>query len=297
MRIADGLRGDALVAAFKDAVAGRPDRLYVQLGIQSGLPGTRMNGILAQAFATECVIRGKAADPLAFAMASFSAEVAPGASEREFLPVCGVLALGQRAATKDKEGAALRKKVLPLLHAASEDVRFRVREIVPIALGKIGAVTGDELVHEFASWTDGFFQAAAALLAMAQPAFLPVIEDVDAALARLDEAYALAKNAARSASRYPGHKALVDALGIAPEAFAAKVGVPMFDRLVTWSNTEMPELRGAIETVLKSTKLTTRYASDVKRVRAALAAALPPPRDPTLAVQGMRGRGKKRSKR
>ncbi len=297
MGIADGLRGEALAAAFKDAVAGRPERLYVQLGIQSGLPGTRMNGILAQGFATECVLRGKSADALAFAMAGMSPEAAPGASEREFLPVCGVLALGSRAATKDKDAVALRKKVLPLLHDASEDVRFRVREIVPIALGKIGAVMGDELVHEFASWTDGFFQATAALLAMAQPNFLPVIEDVDAALSRLDEAYALAKNAARSASRYPGHKALVDALGIAPAAFAAKLGIPVFDHLVRWSNTEMPELRGAIENVLKSIKLTTRYAPEIKRVRAALAAALPPPRDPTLAVQGMRGRGKKRSRR
>ena len=36
---------------------------------------------------------------------------------------------------------------------------------------------------------------------------------------------------------------------------------------------------------------------ELKRVRAALDASIPPPRDPTLAVKGMRGRGKKRSRR
>jgi hypothetical protein len=71
----------------------------------------------------------------------------------------------------------------------------------------------------------------------------------------------------------------------------------VFDHLVTWSNTEDPELRGAIETVLADKKLGSRYALELKRVRAALDASIPPPRDPTLAVKGMRGRGKKRSRR
>ena len=296
MGTGDGLRGDVMTAAFADAVAGRPDRLWVQLGIQSGLPGTRANLVLAQAFAAECVARGKPADKLALTMATLSPEAAPGASEREFLPVCGVLAIGARAASDPKD-LALRKKAIALLHEASEDVRFRVREVVPVALAKIGAGMGDALVHELASWMDGFFQATAALLAMAQPNFLPTIDDANAALTRLDEAYALARNAARSAARYPGRKALVDALAIAPAALATRFGVPVFDHLVTWSNTEMPELRGAIETAIHSGKLASRYASEIKRVRAALDASVPPPRDPTLAVKGMRGRGKKRDRR
>ncbi len=293
MATSEGLRGDALQAAFQEAIKGRPERLYVLLGTSSGLPGTRLNMTLAEAFAAECVGRGKAADKLISAMWSLSAESAPGASEREFLPVCGVLALGARAAT-DKD---LRKKAVPILHALSDDLRFRVREVVPIALGRIGAIMGDALVHEFASWTDGFFQAAAALNAMAQPNFLPTIDDAEAALARLDEAYLLAKNAPRSAARYPGFKALIDALSAAPAMLATRFGVPVFDHLATWSNTEMKELRSAIETAIRSERLTSRYAQEVKRVRAALDASVPPPRDPTLAVKGMRGRGKKRDRR
>ena len=292
---AEGLRSEVLTAALDDALKGRPERLYVQLGIQSGLPGTRMNTILAQAFASECAARGKVADKLILAMSQM-AETAPGQSEREFLVACGVLAIGARATSEPKD-LAMRKKAIGVLHDASEDVRFRVREVVPIALGKLGAVMGDALVYELAPWMDGFFQAAAALLGMAQPNFLPKIDDIDAALARLDEAFALAKNAARSTARYPGRKALIDALSIAPAAMATRFGVPVFDHLVTWSNSEDHELRGAIEASIKSDKLAGRYAPELKRVRAALAAALPPPRDPTLAVQGMRGRGKKRDRR
>jgi hypothetical protein len=295
MGFAEGLRGDALIAGFKEALAGRPERLYVQLGIQSGLPGTRMNMLLAHAFATECLAAGKAADKLALEMALMSPEAAPGASPREFLPVCGTLALGARAA-HEKNDPKLRKRVIAILHEASEDMRFRVREIVPVALAKIGAQVGDPLVHELVGWMDGFFHASAALLAMMQPEFLAVINDEEAALARLDEAYALAKNAARATSRYPGRKALIDALSTVPKELAGRFGVPVFDHLVKWSNSEDPELRGSIESVLRSQKLLTRYAPEVKRVQAALAAALPPPRDPTLAVKGMRGRGKKKGK-
>jgi hypothetical protein len=295
MTTADGLRGDALQAAFQEGVAGRTERLYQLLSNASGLPGTRVNLTLAQAFAVDCVGRGKVADKLIFEMCNLDAERAPGDSGGEFLPVCGVIALGLRASTE--KNPAFRKKVLPILHALSEDFRFRVREVVPIALGRIGAVMGDSLVHEFASWTDGFFQGAAALTAMAQPNFLPTINDADAVLARLDEAYALAKNAPRSASRYPGFKALVDALGTTSPVFATRFGVPVFDHLATWSNTQIKELRGAIETAIRSGKLTSRYAQEVKRVQAALDASVPPPRDPTLAVKGMRGRGKKRDRR
>jgi hypothetical protein len=295
MTTAEGLRGDALTGAFKDAIAGRPERLYVLLSNTSGLPGTRVNMVLAQAFAVDCVGAGKASDKLVIEMCNLDAERAPGDTGWEFLPVCGVIALGARAATDP--APALRKKALLILHALAEDFRFRVREAVPIALGRLGAVMGDALVHEFAGWTDGFFQGAAALNAMAQPNFLPVIDDAEAALARLDEAYLLAKKAPRSASRYPGFKALVDALALAPATMATRFGVPVFDHLASWSDTQIKELRAAVEAAVRSPKLASRYADEVKRVQRALDASVPPPRDPTMAVKGMRGRGKKRDRR
>jgi hypothetical protein len=293
MRTAEGLRNEAITAALKEAIGGKPQRLYQQLALASGLPGPRANTGVATAFATECAAIGKPADPLLFQMVTLDPDVAQGGTEHEFLPLCGVLALGARAALDPK----IRTRVIGTLHDAAEDMRFRVRDAVPVALARIGEKMGDALVHELASWTDGFFQAAAVLLALADPAFLPAITDVDAVLERMEETYQLAKNAPRSAARYPGRKALVDALTLAPSSIAARFGVPVFDKLEAWSNTEMPELRAAIEATLKSNKLAGRHAAEIARVRRALDASVPPPRDPTIIVHGTRGRGKKRGRR
>jgi hypothetical protein len=290
---AEGLRNEAITAALDAAIAGRPERLYKQLALVSGLPGPRMNTTVANAFAHECAARGNLADKLLFELTALHPDVAPGGTEHEFLPVCGVLGLGARAVTDEK----LRKKVLPVLHDASEDLRFRVRDAVPVALARIGEKAGESLVLELASWTDGFFQAAAVLVALTDAKWLSTIPSPDAVLARLEESYLLARDAQRSASRYPGRKALVDALAVAPAAIGARFGVPVFDMLAAWSKTEMPELRGAIEATLRSHKLAGRYQAEIARVREALDASVPPPRDPTILVQGMRGRGKKRGRR
>lgn len=296
-RAADSLRNEVISTALRESIAapkseGPRHKLWKALGLASGLPGTRMNITLANAFATESAAHGAAADKLLYEMAALDADEAPGATELEFLPVCGVLGLGHRAALDAK----VRAKVLPVLHDASEDLRFRVREIVPYALARIGEVAGDALLADVEGWMDGFFQAAAVLQGMAQPAWTNAMSDADLVVTRLDEAYALVKKASRSASRYPGWKALVEALGIAPGALAVRFGVPIFDMLERWSATEMPELRDAITANLKSTKLAGRHAAEIDRVRAAITKNLPPPRDPTIIVHGTRGRGKKRGR-
>ncbi len=293
----EGLRNEAISAGLREALAapGNPAarvRLYKALGLASGLPGTRMNVTLANAFATECAAHGAKADALAFTMAGLDADEAPGATELEFLPVCGVLTLGTRASLDAK----VRPKVMTVLHDAAEDLRFRVREIVPHALARIGERTGDALLEDVAGWMDGFFQASAVLTAMAQPSWLNALSNAELVVTRLDEAYDLVRKASRSSSRYPGWKALVDALGVAPGALAVRFGVPIFDMLERWAVTEMPELREAIALNLKSTKLAGRHAAEVERVRAAVTKNLPPPRDPTIIVHGTRGRGKKRGR-
>jgi hypothetical protein len=293
MARSEGLRSEALTKALDAATSGRTDALFDQLAVASGLPGTRVNLVVAQAFASECAARGKATDRLLFTMAQLSPEAAPGASAREFLPVCGVLGLGERAATD----ASARAKALAILHDAAEDSRFRVRDAVPMALARVGEELGVLLVSDVASWMDGYFQAAAVLLALATPTWLGAIDDATEAVARLDEAYVLARDAPRAAARWPGRKALVEALGIVPGALAARFGVPVFDRLAAWTTTEQPELREAIEANLRGANLSSRYADEVSRVRAALTSSLKAPRDPTRIIQGMRGRGKKRSRR
>lgn len=270
-------RRDALRNSIARALEGDRAPLFDLLARNSGLPGVRANVPFAQDFALLCASLGSATDALLTALATLDADYARGGTALEFVPVCGVLGLAERAALDD---AAFEGHVA-VLQDAAEDLRFRVREATIIALVRVGSARGDVLVRAVEPWMDGYFQAAAVLEAVAQPKWLDTLSDLDALTARLDAAYRLAKTASRAAARYPGRKALVEALGKAPRACAARFGVPIFDLLVKWTETREPDLRDAIAQNLTSKRLAGRFAQELARVRLALDTTAPTLRDPT----------------
>jgi hypothetical protein len=281
---------DPLGLAFDRAIAGEVNPLYAFLARHSGLPGKKVNEHIVLAFASHAATRGKRADALVRTMTLLDADRAPGGTELEILPVCGVAAIGARAVSDPKTVPAS----LDLLEAAAEDLRFRVRDEVPRVLARIGAARGEPLVAELAGWMDGFFQAAAVLVAATDNGWLSTMSAPDEIVRRLDEAFALARGADRATERYPGYKALVDALSETPGVVAARFGAPVFDRMVAWSSVKEPMLREAIAKSVEGARLKKRFASDVERVRAALAATAPTRRDPNTDYGRTRGRGKKR---
>ncbi len=286
---------DPLSRALDEAVAGRRGPLFELLTRGSRLPGPRANGPLAEAFAQSCRSRGARADALALAMAHLSADEAPGATPLEFLPTCGVLALAARA-TADE---AVRATFLAELHVLADDLRFRVREAVVDGLARIGGAAGDALVEETASWMDGYFHAAAVLRALARESWLSQVHEPDGAIRRLDEAFELARDAPRAAARYPGHKALLQALEEGPPRVALRFGVPVFDLMSRWATVKDPVLRDLVETVLADGRLAGRFRSELDRVRRELAATAPPVRNPdhdhgpSRDRSGARRRGRK----
>ena len=286
------VRNDAITRALDKAIAGDPRPLYSELARVSGLPGPRANMGVLEAFADECAARGERADALLISLAKLDADHAPGATPLEFLPMCGVAAIGARAADDPKA----RDQLLAILHECADDLRFRVREAVPIALARVGATAGDALVPALEEWTNGFFHAAAVLRALADPAFVTKLGKLEPVVARLDEAFALAESAPRSTQRYPGYKALLDALAIAPAVLAGRFGVPIFDQLVRWSSVKEPALRDAIEKNLGGSRLVGRHAPEIARVRAALEGSKGPGRNPDHYVGPTRGRGRKRGR-
>jgi hypothetical protein len=281
---------DPLARALDQAVAGKPDALVALLTRGSRLPGTRMNDDLADAFAEACRTRGARSEGVALALARMSAEEAPGATAREFLPVCGVYAIAARAAADERT----RARLLPELHARADDLRFRVRDAVVEGVSRIGATAGDALAHDVASWMDGYFHAAAVVRALAAPHWLGAIRDARVVVARLDEAFALVRDAPRSAARWPGHKALVEALRESPAAVAAVLGVPVLDMLERWSAASDPVLRDVVSRAIGAPKLAGRLGPEVARVSRALAASRPAPRNPDHDVGPTRDRSKDR---
>jgi hypothetical protein len=284
-----GFRSEALTRALDEAVRGDTRALYELLARVGGLPGPRANAGVILAFSNECAARGKTTDVLVMKMATLDVDAAPGASKYEIVPMCGVAALGARAAS---DPTAMR--AIATLHDCAEDLRFRVRDEVAEALARIGEQRGEALVHDLAHWMDGYFHAAAVLRALANARWLTKIAAPTAVIERLDEAFELAKNAPRAVARYPGFKSLLDALAIAPVEAAARFGVPVFDMLAKWAETKDPVLRELVDRVLAAPKLAGRYAAEVTRARGALTATEPPRRDPKTYVGPTRGRGSKR---
>jgi hypothetical protein len=283
-----GFRNDALGPALNTAIAGDPRSLYELLARLGGLPGPRANAGLIAAFAAECAGRGKKADALVAKMATLDVDAAPGASKYEIIPMCGVAAIGARASSDP-----LAMRALATLHDCAEDLRFRVRDQVVEALGRIGEQRGEPLVHDLGGWMDGFFHAAVVLEALCHAQWLARIASADIVVERLDEAFLLLRDAKRADSRYPGFKALVEALAKAPADAAARFGVPIFDLLEKWSASKDPAMREIIGRILRSPKLTGRFAAEIARVKAALTATEAPRRDPRTYVGPTRGRGRK----
>lgn len=280
----------ALEQSIACALKGEDKTLFTILVRSSGLPGVRPNAAMMVQFAKACAGHGAAADALAVRMATLDANEAPGATELEFLPMCGVAAIGQRAA----DDAKARPRLVRVLHDAAEDLRFRVRDAVPDALARIGERAGDELVAELGAWMDGYFQAAAVLRALAHPAWLATVRQPEPVLALLEAAFVLARDAESAVTRYPGHKALVEALAATPGALATRLGVPVFDMLERWSSVKDPVLREVVLKNVLGSRLAGRHASEVLRVKKALEASAPVRRDPNTYVGPTRGRGKKK---
>jgi len=288
---ASGLKSGQLVAALEKAAAGNVADLFRELEMQSGLPGPRMNTHLATGFAMDCARLGAKVDRLIWDMASLPANEARGASGKEFVCVCGVLSIGARAAVSND----LRDRALAMLEERADDLRFHVRDAVPIALASMGAKMPD-LSARVMPWMDRYFHAAAVILALAEPIWLETFgkNDHEAPLELLEAAYQLAHNAPRAAQRYPGHKALVDALSTVPTELAKRFGMPMFDKLLAWAEKSRPELRDAILANLTDSGLKKPFGDEIEKIKKAVEISKGPPRDPSRIVQGMRGRGKKR---
>ncbi len=285
-----GLESDHLAKQLAAAIGGDKNPLYKQLARLSGLPGTRPNLPFAERFGDVVAAQGKSADAFIIELANLDANIAPGDTAWEFLPVCGVYALAARAAKDDKAY----KKNLVRLHTLADDPRFRVRDAVVATLVRLGTVRQVQLLDDVQPWMDGYHHAAAVILAIAHEPFLHAVDRYESIEARLEEAFMLLENAPRAAARYPGHKHLVDAMSNTPRILAARFGVPVFDQLVKWTRTKDPDLRAIIEANLTGTRLVGRYRSEIERVKAALAKTAPPVRNPDHNFGPHRSRGKKR---
>src|SRR5262245_38239607 len=114
------LRNDSIRNALDRALAGEPTALlHRALAIASGLPGPRPNLNMVSAFAIECARHGAKVDPILNEMATLNADLAQGGTAFEIVPMCGIAALGERAASDN----SARLRIVALLHSCADDLR------------------------------------------------------------------------------------------------------------------------------------------------------------------------------
>ncbi len=274
--------------AITRALGGDTRDLYALLARGSGLPGERVNLALAKAFASVC-----ASDPrgpkLAVTMASLSADEAPGGSPLEILPLSGVLAAGACMVAQPKS----RAEMLAVIQDACEDLRFRVRDAVPIALADVGAREGGALLSDLEPFFEGYFHTAAVLTALLDPAFLARVQDAGAIVHVLEKALDLASSAPRAAARWPGYKALVLAIEKAIAPLAIRFGQPVLS-VVGGFRSGDPHLRAMLERGLDDRKVQVRFPEEHAAALDAIRGQTKGPRDPRAAPRPTRKRGGRR---
>jgi hypothetical protein len=139
----------------------RPSAWPAWLAQRSNLPGPRANLELVHAVAEESD--------------AATARVL-GASEDEFLRVCGIVALGRHG-------------LLEAVREAANDERWRVREAAAMALQRLGDDEPERLALVAYDWAGGTaWEARCAAAAVAEPRLLHTRDAVDCALRVLERA-------------------------------------------------------------------------------------------------------------
>ena len=225
LRSAVPMHADPLSRALDEAIAGRRDALFDLLTRGSRLPGPRPNAALADAFAVACRGRGAKADALALAMARLVPTRLRAPRRSSFCPVwrrwpSPIAPRRRRAALRVRRRSCTRTPTT-----------FAFACVKPSSTGSLASGRRGGRARRRDGVLDGWilprrrgapapWPARRGSAACTQP---------DAAILRLDEAFVLARDAPRAAARYPGHKALLEALREGPPKVALRFGVPVFD--------------------------------------------------------------------
>lgn len=242
--------------SMRTALLAAPDReAYLLAG--SNLPGPRANLELLDA-AGDVLAREDA-----LRLAALGPADAPAGTALEFLPCCGVVAIGRLVVEGDPG-------LVALLRGAAGDPRWRVRESVAIALQRWGDADVGAMTAAIASWPDGtLLEARAAVAAICEPRLLRTPVAVQAASRILDGATRSLVAIPRPRGE-PG-RVLGAALGYGwSVAIAAspEAVLPAFER---WAASDDPDVRRLVRENLGKARFTRAAPEAVARLAALVA--------------------------
>jgi hypothetical protein len=238
----------ALLVALPPGSDARRQRLLAD----SGLPGPRANLELLDA-AGDVLTREEA-----LLFAALGPDATPAGTALEFLPCCGMVALGRLVADGDVA-------LVARLREAAGDPRWRVRESVAIALQRWGDSDPAAMTAAIAGWPNGtLYEARAAVAAVSEPRLLRTPPMVEAA-ARVLDGSTRALVAVPRPRGEPG-RVLGAALGYGwSVAIAASPSVvlPAFER---WVPSDDPDVRRMVKENLAKARFARAAPDAVRRL-------------------------------
>jgi hypothetical protein len=234
----------------------------------SGLPGPRANLELVYSFARSVggmQLQNWQWDFLV-EMASTSISNAPLNSRKEFLPVCGLVALGAlygRGLPRPR-----RRQALAVLKKAASDHRWRVREGVAMGLQLIGEADPAALKELVSDWLpeSSLLEKRAIAAGLAHP---PILKDEEFALFALETARALAAAVTRldpKGRKDEAFKIFRQGLGYSLSVFVHHSPGEGFTLLRKLAAVRDRDMAWIIRENLKKKRLTDPFAREVEQV-------------------------------
>jgi hypothetical protein len=244
------------------------EELRVFLQKNSGLPGPRGNLELAHSFA-DAVTHMRLEDwqwEFLLELAATSASKAPVNTPKEFLPFCGLLALG--ALYGNGLPRPRRRAALAALKAAASDKRWRTREAVAQGLQLIGERDLPALREIVTDWLpeSSLLEKRAIAAALAHP---PILKDPELALFSLEVSRTILASVTRldaKSRKDEAFKILRQGLGYSLSVFVQHCPAEGFALMRKSAAVQDPDMAWIIRENLKKKRLSEMHAKDVQQV-------------------------------
>ncbi len=260
--------------AFGILLAQRSQRqaLLSLLEKNSGLPGPRANLELMYSFA-KAVSSVKLQEwqwEMIVGMASVSPAKAPANTPKEYLPVCGIAALGASFAAGLPRPR--RRAALAAIRRAASDPRWRTREAAAIALQLIGEQDREALRGIIDQWMPdaSLLEKRAIIAGLAHP---PILGDREFSLFCLEVSRTIIASLRQldaRARRREEFRVLRQGLGYALSVLVQKrpeEGFALLRELAAWKD---PDIRWIVRENLKKKRLSATYPEEVRQLSSLL---------------------------
>jgi len=263
----EGYREDLVDLLDEFLKTGDEEKIMEFLVSNSNLPGPRGNLELADVFA-EVAENYFIRDPqkiweLALRLIDFFPDEAPVNSPKEFLPFCGVVAMGAIGSVH----ATFYQKAFTFLRKFANDPRWRTREAVAMGIQKLVAKQRKNTLKELESWIEKneWLAMRAVAAGVAEPALLRDEQTARSALELHKRIFA--QILAARERRSDEFKTLRQSLGYSLSVVICAIPKEGFEYMQQLTDSQDADILWVIKENLKKNRLIKNFPNEVGAIK------------------------------